>query len=64
MVVDASVIGHFGACIDGEYCCDAVYFGECFATRVPMEPAAPVTISVSIASLNFWLLCFRFALRY
>lgn len=33
-------------------------------TRVPMDPAAPVTISVSIASLNFWLLCFRFALRY
>ena len=31
MVVDASVIGHFGACIDGEYCCDTVCFGECFA---------------------------------
>ena len=31
-------------------------------TRVPMDPAAPVTISVSIASLNFWLLCFALLL--
>ena len=33
-------------------------------TRVPMDPAAPVTISVSIASLNFLALVSRFALRY